>query len=274
MNLPKEDMIRVSKYGGGLAMRKELLFAFTAFFFLSLTAITGAYAVEKDTNVEKVIFNEETDITNDTKEEKIYLKGETTENTENNHFYRELVIEVIHNNSEKASLSVEGGYSPKLHLIDINDDGKKELFLTILGNERGTQKNFYFIQFQNNKLVELSKPELNSIESQFRDGYKAQLTIEESKTYIFDLYDRKEHYEELGLYHKGRLNEPTELIVGPYTELKVSRHENKTAIKGRQPISGIASVDTIGYLETMWTWKNSEWGLERVKVKEISHRGN
>jgi len=255
-------------------MKKELLFAFTAFFFLSLTAITGAYAVEKDTSIKQPIFEEKTDITNDSNEEEIYLRGKKSDDTENNHFYTELYLEVVPMNGESVSLNVEGGYSPKLHLIDINDDDKKELFLSTLGNERGTQKKFYFFQYDHNKLVELAKPELLSIKSQFKDGYKAQLTIEDKKTYIFDLYDRKNHYEELGLFHKGRLNEPTELIIGPYTELKVSRHDNLTAIKGRQTISGIAAVDIIGYLETKWTWKNNKWTLEGIRVKEISHRGN
>ncbi|KAB7671269.1 hypothetical protein [Bacillus sp. B1-b2] len=255
-------------------MRKEILFALTAFFFFSLTAITVAYAVEKEDKTEEIIYEEETDISHDAQQEKVILKGITSDDTENSPFFNQLTLEVIQESGESTKLDLEGGYSPKLHLLDINDDGQKEMFLTVLGNERGSQKNFYFYQLQKDELIELTKPELSSIASEFKDGYKAQLTIEDKKTYIFDLYERKNHYEELGLYHEGRLNEPTELIVGPYTELKITRIDNKTAIKGKQRISGLATVDTVGYLETIWTWKNTDWSLEKVIVKEISHKSN
>ena len=255
-------------------MRRELLVALCAFFLMTLTAITGVYAMEKDEKTNKLIFEEKTDITNGDQEEMIQLKGDGSDQPENSNFFKELLLKVTKEKDKPAILTVEGGFDPKLHIIDINDDHQKELLLTVSANERGTEKNFYFFQLQENNIVELQKPELASVESQFKDAYKAELKINKEKTYIFDLYDRRNHYEKLGLYHKGRLNEPTELILSPFSELKVTRYNNQTAIKGKQRISGLATVYTIGYLETWWTWNKEDWVLQKVKVKEISYKGN
>lgn len=259
---------------GGFSMRRELLVALSAFFLMTLTAITGVYAMEKDEKTYKLILEEKTDITSDGQEEMIQLKGDASDQPENSNFFKELFLDVSIQKDKTATLAVEGGFDPKLHIMDINDDHHKELLLSVSANERGTEKSFYFFQLQGNKLVELQKPELASVESQFKDAYKAELKINKEKMYIFDLYDRRHHYEKLGLYHKGRLNEPTELILSPFSELKVTRLNNQTAIKGKQRISGLAAVDTIGYLETWWTWNKQEWVLQKVKVKEISYKGN
>ncbi|WP_312092162.1 hypothetical protein [Niallia sp.] len=255
-------------------MRRELLVALSAFFLMTLTAITGVYAMEKDEKTNKLIVEEKTDITNDDQEEVIQLKGDASDQPENSNFFKELFLNVTIRKDKTATLAVEGGFDPKLHIVDINDDHHKELVLTVSANERGSEKNFYFFQLQENNLVELQKPELASVESQFKDAYKAELKINKEKTYIFDLYDRRHHYEKLGLYHKGRLNEPTELILSPFSEIKMTRFNNQTAIKGKQKISGLAAVDTIGYLETWWTWNKQEWVLQKVKVKEISYKSS
>lgn len=269
----KKGHSKSNKTEGGFSMRREMLVALCAFFLMTLTAITGVYAMEKEDKTNKLILEEKIDITNDEQEEIVQLKGDASDQPENSNFFKEFSLKVTKGKDKGATLTVEGGFDPTLHIIDINDDHQKEILLTVSANERGTEKNFYFFQLQGNHLIELEKPELASVESQFKDAYKAEIKINKEKTYIFDLYDRRNHYEKLGLYHKGRLNEPTELILSPFSELKVTRFNNQTAMKGKQRISGLATVDTIGYLETWWIWKKEEWVLEKVKVKEISYKG-
>lgn len=251
-------------------MRKELLFAFTAFFFMSITAITGAYALEKGELEEKVIGEEKIDLTNDSVEEIVLLKGTTLKDGLN--IYKELTLEVTDSSGKKDSMKLDGGVEPKLQFVDIDNNKAKDIYLTFSISEKRIEKKFLLYTYQNNKLTEIEIPQLPAISSQFKEDYKAELIIEGVKTYNFDLYSRKKNYDQLGLYYNGRLNEATELIISPFTSLTVSSYQKKTALLGKQKISGIASVDTIAYLETIWTRKDHKWQLEKMKVKEISDK--
>ncbi len=251
-------------------MRKELLFAFAAFFFMSLNAITGAYALENEDH-EKNLLQEQKDLNGDGKPETLTLKGILSE--EENDFYTKLTIQVSEGNEQKLEQEVDGGFNPQLKLVDIDSDGTDEMFLTLFETESGSKKRFAIYDYDGYKIKETAIPELPVMTSSFMEDYKAELEIEGIKTYNFDLYERKDTYEQLGLYQNGHLNESTELIISPFTQLKTSSYKQKLALEGKQIISGIASVDKIAYLETVWTSKGDSWKLEKIKVKEISKKG-
>ncbi|MCM3031146.1 NopRA1 domain-containing protein [Niallia sp. MER 6] len=250
-------------------MRKELLFAFTAFFFMSLSAITGAYALENEEQ-EKNVLQETKDINGDGKQETIGLNGILSE--EENDFYTRLTIQITDSKEQKSVQEVDGGFNPQLELIDLDGDGTDEMFLTLAENERGSKKRFAIYDYDGTKIREASIPELPVMTSSFKEDYKAELVIEGIKTYNFDLYERKNTYEQLGLYQNGHLNESTELIISPFSQLKPSSYKQKLTLEGKQMISGIAPVDKIAYLETVWTNKDNTWKLEKIKVKEISKK--
>lgn len=251
-------------------MKKELLFAFAAFFFMSLSAITGVYALEKE-EIEKIVQEKTIDFTKDGSKEIVQLKGITTKEEPN--FFQELSLEVKDSAGKTNVLSLEGGYKPNLQLADINGDQTKELFITVFTNKKKSKANYYLYTISKENVEEIPLPELPSISSQFKPDYKAELSIEGQKTYLFNLYSKKDTYEKLGLYHHGQLNEPTELIVQPFAPLAVITYHQKPALKGKQKISGIAPVDTIAYLETIWTKTKQGWKLEKITMKEISHHG-
>lgn len=250
-------------------MRKELLFAFTAFFFMSLSAITGAYALENEEQ-EKNVLQEQKDINGDGKQETIGLNGILSE--EENDFYTRLTIQITDSKEQKSVQEVDGGFNPQLELIDLDGDGTDEMFLTLAENERGSKKRFAIYDYDGTMIKEASIPELPVMTSSFKEDYKAELVIEGIKTYNFDLYERKNTYEQLGLYQNGHLNESTELIISPFSQLKPSSYKQKLTLEGKQMISGIAPVDKIAYLETVWTNKDNTWKLEKIKVKEISKK--
>ncbi|MFT8321114.1 MAG: hypothetical protein ABF649_09425 [Bacillus sp. (in: firmicutes)] len=250
-------------------MKKELLFAFTAFFFMSLSAITGAYALGKEEE-ETIIYHNKVDLLLDGNDETIQLKG--ISNQEEKELYKEVVLEVVDKNGDKKNIHLEGGYRPTLQLVTLDKDKNPLLFIKVLTDEKGSKTNYYLYTCLKNELKEIEIPELPSIASQLKTDYKAELTIEGQKTYSFDLFDRKKQYEKLGVYHNGQLNEPTELIVQPYASLSNISYHQKFALKGKQKISGVSETDTIAYLETIWTRHKNEWKLEKIKMKEISKK--
>ncbi|MEM5599455.1 hypothetical protein AAHB53_29485 [Niallia circulans] len=109
---------------------------------MTLTAITGVYAMEKEDKTNKLILEEKIDITNDEQEEIVQLKGDASDQPENSNFFKEFSLKVTKGKDKGATLTVEGGFDPTLHIIDINDDHQKEILLTVSANERGTEKTF------------------------------------------------------------------------------------------------------------------------------------
>jgi len=236
---------------------------------MSLSAITGAYALENEEQ-EKNVLQEQKDINGDGKQETIGLNGILSE--EENDFYTRLTIQITDSKEQKSVQEVDGGFNPQLELIDLDGDGTDEMFLTLAENERGSKKRFAIYDYDGTMIKEASIPELPVMTSSFKEDYKAELVIEGIKTYNFDLYERKNTYEQLGLYQNGHLNESTELIISPFSQLKPSSYKQKLTLEGKQMISGIAPVDKIAYLETVWTNKDNTWKLEKIKVKEISKK--
>ena len=92
-------------------MRKEFSLIFLALFFLSLNAITGAYAVEKNDHDNKrqmqnrfeTIINENTDISGDDKADEIDIIGIPYE--DGSSYLKELYLEVTGSNGEKYKLN-------------------------------------------------------------------------------------------------------------------------------------------------------------------------
>lgn len=106
------------------------------------------------------------------------------------------------------------------------------------------------------------------VESQFINGYKAKFTIlQTGKSYWFDLQDRKDYYKKLGLYHNGKLNEPTELTVNPFSTLKPALvKEHEMGLIGLQRVTGITKADTIAYIQSSWLYKGEGWKLIKADV--------
>lgn len=250
-------------------MRKELLFAFAAFFFMSMSAITGVYAVEEANKLEKVISKESMDVNGDGKEETIYIKGIPFE--EGAIFLKTVYLQVFFANGTEDKVELEGGYEPKIKFTDLNHDGIKDMFVSVTTGGSGGISNHYLYTIKDDKLVEIGTPEPLVIQSEFLNGYKANMTIENTnESYQFDLRNQAKDYERLGLYHNGKLNEQTELMVLPLGTLKPLKVTgNKIGLKGSQRVSGAYNADTIAYVESTWLFENGIWKLLDTNVLEL-----
>lgn len=246
-------------------MRKELVMAASVFFLMSITVITGVSAMDEST---VTIANDETDVTGDGINETISLKGIPYEEEEDN-YLKEIYFKIESSNDKSFKIPLESGSKASMQIVDLNHDGVKDLLAHVLTAGSGGSTLNYLYSLKDSIQTELSLPEPLEMSSSYENGYKAKLSITQTgKTYMFNLKDRKKYYKKLGLYYKGKLNEPTELMVNTFQSLKPVRLETgETGLKGVQRISGIAAGDTIAYIESTWSYAEGKWGLNNTKVR-------
>ncbi|RSD26058.1 hypothetical protein [Mesobacillus subterraneus] len=249
-------------------MKRELLLTFSAFFLMSLTALTGVYAGES-TEKTVTLSEDQVDVTGDGKRDLIYVKGVPFE--EGAQFLKRIFLKVKASDGKTYKIELEGGYDPTIDYKDLNHDKVKDMFISIPTGGSGGLSNFYLYTLKDFEVKDLTVPEPLAITSQFEDGYKASITIAETgQSYSFDLSDRKEDYDRLGLYQDGKLNEPTELMVLPYGVLKpVIVKENQYELAGSQRINGAYNADGIAEVESTWFYDKGKWNLIDTKVKSL-----
>jgi hypothetical protein len=253
-------------------MRKELLFAFGAFFIMSLHAIAGNYSTEP---MEKQPVNEMTlkvykkDVTGDGKKDTITLKAIPF--SPDALFLKQIWADIKTSKGSDIRIDYEGGYEPKIQFVDLNHDGIKDMLYSAATGGSGGLYNMALDTLADNKLVNIGLPEPLTIQAQFEDQYKASITfVDTNQSYTVDLSDRKEEYERLGIYTDGNLNEPMELMVGPYAffePVKILGKRGK-GLKGYQQISGAYHADGIGTATSYWYYEKGEWKLIKIKWKE------
>lgn len=250
-------------------MKRELLFAFMALFLMSLTAITGVYAIENDPKMVPLV-NQEADINGDGQKDVISLQGLPYQ--KNDIVYKEFSLTIKLSNGKDYKEKLTYGLDPQMNLIDINHDGNKDVFISIPTGQSGGMSKHYLYSAKDNQFANIPIPELE-VQGQFKNGYKAMISIPATnESFVFDLMIRKEMYESLGMYQNGKLNEPTELMILPYGKLKpLSTKGLEYGLKGVQMVSGTSKTDKIAYVETSWYYRDGDWKLINTKVKEVSN---
>ncbi|KAA9023598.1 hypothetical protein [Niallia endozanthoxylica] len=263
-------------------MKKEFGLVLLALFFLSLNAITGAYAVEGDKNsvpvetniVDKpiVLLKEEMDVSGDGKLDTIVIKGVQYE--DGSSFLKGIFLEIKGSNGQTYTTELDSGFDPDLKFVDLNHDGIQEMYITIPTGGSGGIANHFLYTLKDFTLTDIGIPDPLMISSEFQDGYKAAMTIDNTnQTYNFNLMNRKKNYNKLGLYINGKLNEPRELMVDSYSSLKpVIVKDELYGLKGVQQISGAYHADGIAFVESKWIYENGKWTLMETKVIERSKK--
>jgi len=257
-------------------MKKEFGLVLLALFFLSLNAITGAYAVEGDkkqiqkeeTNVDKTInlLSEEMDVSGDGKVDTIEINGVQYE--EDSSFLKEMILLIKGSNGQIYTAELDSGFDPILKFDDLNHDGIMDIYITIPTGSSGGIAHHFLYTLKDFILTDIGVPDSLMITSEFQNNYKASITIDNTgQTYNFNLISRKKDYDQLGLFVKGKLNEPRELMIDPYSSLKpVIVKDELYGLKGIQQISGAYHADSIAFVESKWFYENGKWNLLDTKV--------
>nr|WP_295973614.1 hypothetical protein [uncultured Bacillus sp.] len=256
-------------------MKKEfviVLIVLIAVFFLSLRTITGANSLEQNKNnlneKEIVLIEEKQDISGDGKDETILLKGVRYE--EGASYLREIKLFIKASNGKSYSHELEGGYEPSVTFVDLDHDGIEDLLISIPAGGSGGITNYNWLTFKDFQLKEMILPDPLTITSQFLENYQAKIVIENTgQSVTFNLQERKKEYDRLGIYQNGKLNEPRELMIDPYSTFKpVIVKDHLYGLKAIQQISGAYHADGIAFIESTWFYENGKWNLVDAKVIE------
>jgi hypothetical protein len=243
-------------------MKKKLLLVFILLLALCFTVKIGVQAASSNGKTVTITKNTE-DITGDGKVDRIVLTGVKMA-TER---YRNLVIQITDSKKGNSMIHLADGYNPILQFMDVNHDGIMDIFGSVRGSKNGVVEHQVVYTVKNLVPSSIDLPDPLILESHFLNGYKAKLKVRTTgNNYIFDLKNRKKYYEKLGVFHNGKLNEPTELMVHTYTSLKPVQIGDQMGLKGTQKVTGVTESDTIGYVESTWILDHSEWKLVNVVV--------
>lgn len=263
-------------------MKKEFGLVLLALFFLSLNAITGAYAIEGENEQAPVetsfvdkpmnLLKEEMDVSGDGKPDSIEISGIPYE--EGSSFLKEINLEINGSNGKHYKAELDSGFDPELKFVDLNHDGIQDMYIAIPTGSSGGIANHFLYTLKDFTLTDIGVPDPLIITSGFQEGYKAVMTIDNTgETYNFNLISRKKDYDRLGIFVNGKLNEPRELMVDPYSSLKPSIVKNELyGLKGVQQISGAYHADGIAFVESKWIYENGKWTLLDTKVIERSNK--
>ena len=233
---------------------------------MSLNAITGAHALDRNKEKTIVIVKDEVDVSGDGKEDTVEIKGIPYE--EGTSYLKEIFLEINASDGKTYKTELNSGFEPKIDFNDLNHDGIADMFISIPTGGSGGISHYFLYTLKDFQLTDITVPDPLVISSEFQNGYKASITIDNTgKSYTFDLKSRKKDYDRLGIYQNGKLNEPLELMVDPYSTLKPVIVKNESyGLKGVQQISGAYHADGIAFVESTWYYENEKWNLVDTKV--------
>ncbi|MES1041043.1 hypothetical protein [Peribacillus simplex] len=231
--------------------------------FLSYQAVE---AHDKNFQVDGTYISTKRDVTGDQKIDIIQVRGLPLE--EGSKFLKKIELSV-ESNRRTISVPLEAGYTPDLKVADLNNDGVQDVLVTVLKEGRERLITSYPYTFKDGKVKELEVPPSVPVIAQFLDGYKAEIIIEGQKPVVIDVSSRKQAYDELGIYRNGKLNEPTELLVDPYSSLDPKTVFGKgKGLMGVQNVKGSDGRLPILKIKSVWKYDNG-WQLVKAQVKPV-----
>lgn len=242
------------------------MFGVISLVIIALINISGAQANDKST---KILTSYKKDLTGDDQLEHIQIK-KNSEGKKNNK------IEITISTSTKKTFQIPftGEKEPKVAFVDYNQDHVTDIFIMSPNTKGGTPSEFQLFSLINEQLTKIELPEALTLEAQLENDYQASIRINESgAAYTLDLHDQKKGFDQKGLYQNGSLNEPAELMVHSFDNLKPVRLKDMSVgLKGRQPIGEEYDGILIAYVDSTWKWINGRWELESTELKKVMNR--
>ncbi|RFU60571.1 hypothetical protein [Peribacillus glennii] len=250
-------------------LAKVILFIALVFSVLGYRAVSAQLNSEIE---EKVIVTKKRDVSGDGKKERILIVGVPYE--PKSAFLKEIYLIVEIRKGKKLKVPLDAGFEPKLHFADFNRDGVDDVYVTIPTGSSGGLINSYAYSFFGGKGKDLTVPPFVPITGQFMDQFKIVMSVPFLQPLVMDVSDRKKDYIRIGLYQKnGKLNEPTEVMVDPYSLLDIAEFPDKRkGLRGVQRVSGAYHADSLADVYSKWEYQDGNWQLLQAKTKTIAKK--
>ncbi len=162
------------------------------------------------------------------------------------------------------------GYTPKLFLGDLTNNGIKDILLSIFSGSTN-EESFYFIySFKNNKEKLLfNSKEFNKLEPykiNFEDNYKVNIT--NTKTFTLSLINKNKEYKDYIYDKEGKLKRPTTGSISPLISLTpISINQtNSFKLQTKQKLIGYYSADILGELTTDLIFNGNEFIISNDNI--------
>ena len=228
---------------------------------------SSADAVKQAEKTKKIeLESHKVDVTGDGQKDSIILYGIPFD--EDTKYFKEFKL-VAKTKQGTKEQTIPGGFMPSINFSDINGDDTLEVLMEIPTGGSGGVNDYYAYGVYNYKIEQVELPKALNINGSFNDDYQATIMVPEvNKSYTIDLKTHKKKYDKLGIYHKGKLSEPSETLISEYKSLKMKdvNKDGQKELVGVQQVSGASVVDRIAKVESIWVFKDQEWNLKEVKV--------
>lgn len=214
----------------------------------------------------------EDDLTGDGFHEQFTLSGILL--SEKSKFYRDIWLDITSPFSHQWKISFEGGYHPKLQLIDLNHDNTFDLFYQVAKNEENAHYAYQLYTLKNGVVKQIPTPKHNHIQAQLIDGFKVEIKLNPNmKPIIKDISNDKIKYIEENIYDEnGNLRIDKRMKITPITLLEpILISESKGyGLKSYQLIKGLDEKEILGEIETLWYHHKDSWVILRSEWKETN----
>ena len=212
------------------------------------------------------------DVTGDGKPDLVRLIGHRTDRSRI--YYEHVYVQVISDPQQQPlSIRFPGGYEPKMQFCDFSGDRIADVYVSEATGGSGGIGNFYIASFARNVARKIPTPPPLTISGRFLDDYKVVIEIAETgQRTVLNLSEKKQQYEQEGLYRNGKLVKPTPILVNDYSTLEpIDRNRNGICeLRGIQRIAGAYNADTIAYVTSIWGFERARqrWALLRSMIRE------
>lgn len=247
----------------------------------SINSRINIQGIDLDANAYLLDFQKD-DVTGDKISDNILLLGKHLDNF--SFTYYDNISIVIQDGKSKNLTIIKPeygrGYSYSIYLGDFTGDKINDILFSINNDMVGGAGQFSFgiYSFTGDNLINLfdNKKVYDSIcpKVDFMDDFRVKVYSPAlNKSFEIDVSDKKDSYNELGLYVDSKLKELTAGSADNYCELSPEDIDNDGVfeLRGTQYVSGFGHSDGIGMVSSILKWSRDkqEWEIKDLSFEKF-----
>lgn len=203
----------------------------------------------------------EEDITGDGLREYLRLEGVLLSNQSS--YFRQVWLDITGPFSKQWKISLANGYAPELHIIDLTNDDRNDLFFKIAQTEALSHYSYQLFTMNKDTIQQIQLPKPEHVRFSFLDNFMYKVETElldKSETFSISPEGLKTMNE--SIYRKdGTLLKQTQLTIEPHFILEPIYIDKSKGygLKSTQHIPSFERTDILYTIETIWSYDTNKW---------------